>query len=161
MYIRRGSGAKSRGDCYGEEHRRTRRAEVVQLYIHDGHSPIDRPEHELKGFRRVELKPGESKQVEFWLGRQDFSYWSPEKKGWVADPGAFEVQVGGSSRSIELREPPGAEVGKEIAGGDGTQPGQAESLPRRLVRLNAQHVAKHPALIRRELILVAAGIEHG
>ena len=80
-------------------------AEVVQLYIHDGHSPIDRPEHELKGFRRVELKPGESKQVEFWLGRQDFSYWSPEKKGWVADPGAFEVQVGGSSRSIELREP--------------------------------------------------------
>jgi beta-glucosidase len=51
------------------------------------------------------LKPGESKQVEFWLGRQDFSYWSPEKKGWVADPGAFEVQVGGSSRSIELREP--------------------------------------------------------
>jgi beta-glucosidase len=53
----------------------------------------------------VELKPGESKQVEFWLGRQDFSYWSPEKKGWAADPGAFEVQVGGSSRSIELREP--------------------------------------------------------
>jgi len=34
-------------------------AEVVQLYLHDGHSKIDRPEHELKGFRRVELKAGE------------------------------------------------------------------------------------------------------
>jgi beta-glucosidase len=80
-------------------------AEVVELYLHDGHSKIDRPEHELKGFRRVELKAGESKQVEFWLGRQDFSYWSPEKKGWVADGGTFEVQVGGSSRDIELRGP--------------------------------------------------------
>jgi beta-glucosidase len=80
-------------------------AEVVELYLHDGHSKIDRPEHELKGFRRVELKAGESKQVEFWLGRQDFSYWSPEKKGWVADGGTFEVQVGGSSRDIHLRGP--------------------------------------------------------
>jgi beta-glucosidase len=80
-------------------------AEVVELYLHDGHSKIDRPEHELKGFRRVELKPGESKEVEFWLGRQDFSYWSPEKKSWVADAGTFEVQVGGSSRSIQLKAP--------------------------------------------------------
>jgi beta-glucosidase len=80
-------------------------AEVVELYIHDGHSKIDRPEHELKGFRRVELKPGESKQVEFWLNRQDFSYWSPGKKGWVADAGTFEVQVGGSSRDIQLKGP--------------------------------------------------------
>ena len=80
-------------------------AEVVQLYIHDGHSHIDRPEHELKGFRRVELKPGESKQVEFWLTKQDLSYWSPEKKSWVAEPGTFEVQVGGSSRDIQVRGP--------------------------------------------------------
>jgi len=79
--------------------------EVVELYIHDGHSQIDRPEHELKGFRRVELKPGESKQVEFWLSRQDFSYWSPEKKSWVADPGTFEVQIGASSREIRLKAP--------------------------------------------------------
>jgi beta-glucosidase len=53
----------------------------------------------------VELKPGESKQVEFWLNRQDFSYWSPGKKGWVADAGTFEVQVGGSSRDIQLKGP--------------------------------------------------------
>jgi len=80
-------------------------AEVVQLYIHDGHSKMDRPEHELKGFQRVELAPGEEKKVTFLLHRQDLSYWSPAKKTWVADPGTFEVQVGSSSRDIRLRAP--------------------------------------------------------
>ena len=80
-------------------------AEVVQLYIHDGHSKIDRPGHELKGFKRVDLKPGESQTVAFTLGRAAFSYWSPETKDWVADSGTFEIQVGASSRDIRLRAP--------------------------------------------------------
>jgi beta-glucosidase len=80
-------------------------AEVVQLYVHDGHSKIDRPAHELKGFKRVALKPGESQTVAFTLGRDAFSYWSPETKGWVADPGTFEIQVGSSSRDIRLKAP--------------------------------------------------------
>jgi beta-glucosidase len=80
-------------------------AEVVELYLHDSAAKIDRPERELKGFRRVELKPGESKQVEFWLSRQDLSYWSPEKKSWVADAGMFEVEIGASSHDILLRAP--------------------------------------------------------
>jgi beta-glucosidase len=78
-------------------------AEVAQLYIHDGHAKIDRPAHELKAFERVELKPGEEKLVHFKLDRSAFSYWSPEKHDWVADPGAFEIQVGASSRDIKLR----------------------------------------------------------
>ena len=80
-------------------------AEVVQLYIHDGHSKIDRPMRELKGFQRVELKPGETKTVEFILDRAALSYWSTEKKDWAADPGTFEIQVGASSRDIRLRAP--------------------------------------------------------
>jgi beta-glucosidase len=78
-------------------------AEVVQLYIHDDHSKIDRPVHELKGFDRVELKPGETKTVEFTVDRAALSYWSPEKRTWVADPGEFEVQIGASSRDIRLK----------------------------------------------------------
>jgi beta-glucosidase len=78
-------------------------AEVAQLYIHDGHSKIDRPEHELKGFERVELQPGETKTVEFVVDRAALSYWSPETKGWVAEPGQFEVQVGAGSRDIRLK----------------------------------------------------------
>ena len=78
-------------------------AEVVQLYVHDGHSKIDRPIHELKRFQRAELAPGESTTVMFVLNNADLSYWSPEKKAWVADPGTFEIQVGASSRDIRLR----------------------------------------------------------
>jgi len=73
--------------------------------VHDGHAKIDRPEHELKGFQRVELKPGETKTVEFRLDRSAFSYWNPATKAWQADPGTFEIQVGASSRDIRLREP--------------------------------------------------------
>jgi len=80
-------------------------AEVVQLYLRDGHSKIDRPVHELKGFQRVELQPGETRTVGFTLDRAAFSYWSPEKKEWVSEPGTFEVQIGASSRDIRLKAP--------------------------------------------------------
>jgi beta-glucosidase len=82
-------------------------ADVVQLYVHEEHAKVDRPIHELKGFARVELAPGASKTVLFRLDRAAFSYWSPQKKGWVMDPGNFEVQVGTSSRDIRLTTPIG------------------------------------------------------
>jgi beta-glucosidase len=80
-------------------------AEVVQLYVHDGHSKVDRPIHELKGFKRVELNAGETKTVEFTLDHSALSYWSPAAKTWAADPGIFEVEVGSSSRDIRLKAP--------------------------------------------------------
>lgn len=80
-------------------------AEVVQLYVHDGHSKIDRPAHELKSFARVQLNPGQSKTVVLQLDRAAFSYWSPDKKAWTADSGEFEIQVGSSSRDIRLKAP--------------------------------------------------------
>ena len=78
-------------------------AEVVQLYVHDGHAKIDRPAHELKAFSRVELKPGESQTVQFKLDNSAFEYWSPETKEWTMGTGPFEVQVGASSRDIRLK----------------------------------------------------------
>ncbi len=80
-------------------------AEVVQLYVHDGHAKIDRPERELKAFSRVELKPGESQTIKLQLDRSAFKYWSPQTKAWTLDPGTFEVQVGASSRDIRLTAP--------------------------------------------------------
>ncbi len=78
-------------------------AEVVQLYVHDGHSSVDRPVKELKGFRRVELAPGKSTTVSFTLDKSSMAYYSTQKKDWVAEPGTFDVLVGASSADIRLK----------------------------------------------------------
>jgi beta-glucosidase len=78
-------------------------AEVVELYVHDGHSSVDRPTQELKGFRRVDLAPGETKDIHFTLDRGAMAFYSTAKKDWVAEPGQFDVLVGSSSRDIKLK----------------------------------------------------------
>jgi beta-glucosidase len=80
-------------------------AEVVQLYVHDGHSKIDRPLRELKGFRRVELAPGETQTVQFTIERSALSYYSVEKSTWIAEPGEFQIDVGSSSRDLRVHAP--------------------------------------------------------
>lgn len=78
-------------------------AEIVQLYVRDVKSSVDRPLKELKGFRRVVLAPGESRNVSFSLDRQALAFYSTASHGWVAEPGEFEVWIGASSRDIRLR----------------------------------------------------------
>jgi beta-glucosidase len=74
--------------------------EVVQLYIHDLVSSITRPVQELKGFRRIHLKPGEAKRVEMPLGFDELSFFDEHGKR-VVEPGRFEVMVGGSSTDVK------------------------------------------------------------
>lgn len=78
--------------------------EVVQLYVHDIKSSLVRPPGELKGFQKVDLLPGEIKKVSFVLDAEAFSFYDPEAKKWVAEPGEFEIQVGSSSRDIRARQ---------------------------------------------------------
>jgi len=78
-------------------------AEVVQLYVRDVESSLDRPMKELKAFRRVALKPGESQTVSFSLDRSAMAFYDEGKKDWNVEPGAFEVQIGSSSRDIRLK----------------------------------------------------------
>jgi beta-glucosidase len=78
-------------------------AEVVELYVHDGHASVDRPVQELKGFRRVNLAPGESTTVKFILDRAALSFYSTTKNEWIAEPGQFDVWVGSSSRDIRQK----------------------------------------------------------
>jgi len=85
-------------------------AEVVQLYLHDAHASVDRPQKELKGFSRVELAPGESRRVALSLDEAAMSFFDTEKDDWIAEPGAFEVLVGSSSEDIRLRG--GFELGR-------------------------------------------------
>ncbi len=77
-------------------------AEVAQVYIHDAVASVTRPEQELKGSRRVFLKPGESQTVRIVLDESAFSFFDPAKKAWVVEPGEFEIRVGGSSREVRF-----------------------------------------------------------
>ena len=75
-------------------------AEVVQLYIADPESSIDRPAKELKGFEKVWLKAGEKKTVTFEIDAEDLSYFDADKHEWVAEPGEFQALLGSSSENL-------------------------------------------------------------
>lgn len=75
-------------------------SETVQLYINDVKSSLPRPVKELKGFRKVELAPGETRTVTFTIGRDALSYFDDSRHEWVAEPGKFNAMVGASSRDI-------------------------------------------------------------
>lgn len=78
--------------------------EVIQLYIHDVSSEIDRPIKELKGFKKLSLKPGESKIAKFKIDKKALSYYDVKSKSWVVESGDFEVLIGNSSKNILLKE---------------------------------------------------------
>ncbi len=77
-------------------------AEVAEVYVGDRHSSVPRPLKELKGFAKVNLNPGETRQVSITLDRRAFSYYDVKKQDWTVAPGDFEILVGGSSAKIEL-----------------------------------------------------------
>ena len=77
--------------------------EVIQLYVADKESTVQRPVKELKAFDKIELEPGESKEVSFTLNNRDFSYYSKVYDRWLAESGEFDILVGSSSRDIRLK----------------------------------------------------------
>ena len=74
--------------------------EVVELYIRDLVGSITRPVKELKGFQKVDLKPGESKNVSFTISVNDLKFYNSDLK-YVAEPGDFKVFIGGNSRDVK------------------------------------------------------------
>ena len=75
-------------------------AETVQVYVAPGKSAVARPIHELKGFRKVFLKAGESAEVSFDLDERAFAYWSEKFDDWHVESGEYAIEVGTSSRDI-------------------------------------------------------------
>ncbi|HEX6732621.1 MAG TPA: glycoside hydrolase family 3 C-terminal domain-containing protein, partial [Pyrinomonadaceae bacterium] len=78
-------------------------ADVAQVYVGDAHTKVPRPAKELKGFVKVNLRPGETRKVAVMLNRRALSYYDVETKQWRVEPGDFDVLVGRSSQQIELR----------------------------------------------------------
>ena len=77
-------------------------ADVAQVYVHDVESTLPRPDKELKGFQKVFLQPGETKQVTIVLDESAFQYFNDLQNKWVLEAGAFEIRVGSSSKDIRL-----------------------------------------------------------
>lgn len=78
--------------------------EIVQLYVRNVESTVIRPEKELKGFEKVELKPGEEKTVTFELDKRAFAYYNVDIRDWHVETGEFEILIGKSSRDIVLKD---------------------------------------------------------
>ena len=75
-------------------------AEVVQVYVHQAKSSVERPEKELKAFSRIELKPGETKSVSIILDRRSMWFFDPAVHDWAVEPGVYDVFIGESMRDI-------------------------------------------------------------
>jgi len=75
--------------------------EVVQLYINEKVTDVTTYEKQLRGFERVHLKPGETKNINFTLTPDDLSIWNRDMH-FVVEPGIFKVMVGASSEDIKL-----------------------------------------------------------
>jgi beta-glucosidase len=84
---------KNTGTCAGTE--------IVQLYTRDLVSSVTTYEKNLRGFERVELKPGETKSVTFVLSAPDLALWDRNMR-FVVEPGTFRVMIGSSSQDIRL-----------------------------------------------------------
>ena len=70
---------------------------VAQIYIHQRAGSASRPVRQLKGFRRIALKPGETQTLKFPLGKDELEFWSPQTKAWGVEAGTFDVWAGEDS----------------------------------------------------------------
>lgn len=79
-------------------------SEIVQLYVHDRQTAVQRPERELKGFAKIFLQPGEEKTVSTTLDKHAFAYYDVQLSDWLVQSGKFDLLVGRSSRDIQFKK---------------------------------------------------------
>lgn len=78
-------------------------SEVVQLYVKDLLSTVSRPVIELKGFKKIELQPGESKSVTMEVPVKELQFLN-EKMNWTVEKGIYRIMVGNSSKNLSLKQ---------------------------------------------------------
>lgn len=78
-------------------------SEVAQVYVRDLVTSVPRPGRELKGFKKVSLKPGEHQFVSIDLPPSAFTFWCEKTHAWVAEPGEFEILVSRSAQDVVLK----------------------------------------------------------
>jgi beta-glucosidase len=76
--------------------------EIVQLYLRDKVASVVRPVKELKDFKKIMLRAGETKTIQFIINREELSFYD-QKLNWIAEPGDFDLMIGASSSDIRLK----------------------------------------------------------
>lgn len=76
--------------------------EVVQLYISDRVAKGVRPYKELRGFERITLEPGESREVTFTINADLLGYYEPTSLQWTLEPGEVEIMIGRNARETDM-----------------------------------------------------------
>ena len=76
--------------------------ETVQLYLRDIYAEIARPVKELKGFERIFLKSGESRDIKFVITENDLKFYNSGLE-YIYEPGEFDVMVGSNSRDVQTK----------------------------------------------------------
>lgn len=75
--------------------------EVIQLYVSDLESYVEKAEQELKGFKKVMVKSGDSENINIKIPVKELAYYNEKKKLWVLESGAYKIKIGNSSRNIK------------------------------------------------------------
>ena len=75
--------------------------QVIQLYTHQRAGSASRPVRELKGFQRVALQPGESREVTLGLDSNELAFWSPQTHQRSIEPGTFDLWVGTDANATD------------------------------------------------------------
>ena len=76
--------------------------ETVQIYLRDIYAEVARPVKELKGFDRIFLKKGESREVKFVLTEDDLKFYNSGLQ-YIYEPGEFDVMIGTNSRDVQTK----------------------------------------------------------
>ena len=119
--------------------------EVAQVYVAFPDSKIMRPARELKGFARVSLKAGETRQVTVRLDDKAFRYFNVGTNSWEIESGTYEILVGASVRDIRLK------AAVEIQGTDAEIPETAKADFLTVGELSGVPDAAFSALIGRDI----------
>jgi len=77
-------------------------ADIAQVYVGQDQAPVPRPPQELKGFTRVDLKPGETRHVAVPLDARSFTWYDEKAAAWHADAGSYTIHVSRSSADAQL-----------------------------------------------------------
>ena len=81
----------------------TKGMEIAQVYVEDVESSVPRPIKELKAFKKVELRSGETAKIQVELDKHSFAFWNPKTKDWYVEKGKFVIHIGSASNDIRLR----------------------------------------------------------